>query len=90
MTSPVDKRKTPPPKDDPRRPMWQRIHTDMLCRNGRVEISKIAEIAGYVVIVCIMYRAWERLLDNPFALSLLVSCLLFPSIAKKIVGRAAK
>jgi len=76
---------------DQRRPMWQRIHTDMLCRNGRVEIAKIAEIAGYVIVVSIMWRAWERLLDNPFALSLLVSCLLFPSIGKKLIaGRIGK
>lgn len=78
------------PVVEERRKWWARMHTDALFRHGRFEIAKAAEIAGYVIVVTIMCRAWERLLDNPFALSLLVSCLLFPSVAKKIVGKFGK
>lgn len=74
---------------DQRRPLRQRWFTDMLCRNGRIEIAKLAEIAGYAIVVCVLWRHNEALVSNPASMALLLSVLVAPSVAKKALARFA-
>lgn len=74
-----------------RRPMWQRWPMDLVARNGRVEVAKLAEIATYVFVFWFLWKHGEKMLaEHQWMFVVLITCGLFPSIAKKIIGRFGK
>lgn len=71
---------------DKRRPVSRRWASDLLCRRGRVEQTKVASLFGYGLLVYIMVRFPDKILAS-WEMLLVASCIMvFPSLVNKIVA----
>ena len=69
-----------------RRPWWARLGSDLLYRNGRAEIAKFGEVAGYALTVALIWKHHAALVGQPWSLAMLLMLLVAPSVFKKLVA----